>query len=243
MQMIQAKVEGKEIPTVVRVEAKPTQDLMAALKASLAAAKATSSFAGLFRPGPEAIAEPRAPEAEHDAARDEGVVGDDRTEAEPGTHDEEGRTSLWQEARSDRGRADADEADRHEDSREEDHEARGTHEDRAARAEEGGRISPEDRDQEGIEEDDARGHRLTREREDERGHSAPLEGLDLASEQSDEAEHSEDESDEADRVGGKPEGALARRRVRSRRMEDHVDNERESGDHVCDARPSNEILA
>jgi DNA end-binding protein Ku len=40
MQLIQAKVEGKEIPAVTRVEAKPTQDLMAALKASLAAAKA-----------------------------------------------------------------------------------------------------------------------------------------------------------------------------------------------------------
>ena len=41
MLLIQAKVEGKEIPTVTRVEAKPTQDLMAALKASLAAAKAS----------------------------------------------------------------------------------------------------------------------------------------------------------------------------------------------------------
>jgi DNA end-binding protein Ku len=41
MQIIQAKVEGKEIPAVVRVEAKPTQDLMAALKASLEAAKAS----------------------------------------------------------------------------------------------------------------------------------------------------------------------------------------------------------
>jgi non-homologous end joining protein Ku len=40
MQLIQAKVEGKEIPAVTRVEAKPTQDLMAALKASLEAAKA-----------------------------------------------------------------------------------------------------------------------------------------------------------------------------------------------------------
>lgn len=40
MQMIQAKVEGKEIPAVTKVEAKPTQDLMAALKASLTAAKA-----------------------------------------------------------------------------------------------------------------------------------------------------------------------------------------------------------
>lgn len=39
MQMIQAKVEGKELPAVTKVEAKPTQDLMAALKASLAAAK------------------------------------------------------------------------------------------------------------------------------------------------------------------------------------------------------------
>jgi len=28
MQLIQAKVEGKEIPTVTTVEAKPTQDLM-----------------------------------------------------------------------------------------------------------------------------------------------------------------------------------------------------------------------
>jgi DNA end-binding protein Ku len=41
MQMIQAKVEGKELPAVAKVEAKPTQDLMAALKASLTAAKAT----------------------------------------------------------------------------------------------------------------------------------------------------------------------------------------------------------
>jgi DNA end-binding protein Ku len=40
MQLIQAKVDGKEIPAVTKVEAKPTQDLMAALKASLAAAKA-----------------------------------------------------------------------------------------------------------------------------------------------------------------------------------------------------------
>lgn len=41
MQLIQAKVEGKEMPAVTKVEAKPTQDLMAALKASLAAAKAS----------------------------------------------------------------------------------------------------------------------------------------------------------------------------------------------------------
>ena len=41
MQLIQAKVEGKELPAVARVEAKPTQDLMAALKASLEAAKAS----------------------------------------------------------------------------------------------------------------------------------------------------------------------------------------------------------
>jgi DNA end-binding protein Ku len=40
MQLIQAKVEGKELPAVTKVEAKPTQDLMAALKASLQAAKA-----------------------------------------------------------------------------------------------------------------------------------------------------------------------------------------------------------
>ena len=39
--LIQAKVEGKEIPVVTRPEAKPTQDLMAALEASLAAAKAS----------------------------------------------------------------------------------------------------------------------------------------------------------------------------------------------------------
>ena len=41
MTLIQAKVEGKELPTVTKVEAKPTQDLMAALKASLAATKAS----------------------------------------------------------------------------------------------------------------------------------------------------------------------------------------------------------
>jgi DNA end-binding protein Ku len=41
VQLIQAKVEGKEIPVVTRPEGKPTQDLMAALKASLAAAKAS----------------------------------------------------------------------------------------------------------------------------------------------------------------------------------------------------------
>lgn len=41
MQLIQAKVEGKELPAVTKIEAKPTQDLMAALKASLAAAKAS----------------------------------------------------------------------------------------------------------------------------------------------------------------------------------------------------------
>ena len=41
VQLIQAKVEGKEIPVVTRPEAKPTQDLMAALKASLAATKAS----------------------------------------------------------------------------------------------------------------------------------------------------------------------------------------------------------
>ena len=40
MEIIQAKVEGKELPAIVKVEAKPTQDLMAALKASLEAAKA-----------------------------------------------------------------------------------------------------------------------------------------------------------------------------------------------------------
>ena len=41
MQLIQAKVEGKELPAVTKVEAKPTLDLMAALKASLEAAKAS----------------------------------------------------------------------------------------------------------------------------------------------------------------------------------------------------------
>ena len=41
MTLIQAKVEGKELPAVTKVEAKPTQDLMAALKASLAATKAS----------------------------------------------------------------------------------------------------------------------------------------------------------------------------------------------------------
>lgn len=40
MALIQAKVEGKELPTITRVESKPTQDLMAALKASLEVAKA-----------------------------------------------------------------------------------------------------------------------------------------------------------------------------------------------------------
>jgi DNA end-binding protein Ku len=41
MQLIQAKVEGKELPAITRVESKPTQDLMAALKASLEVAKAS----------------------------------------------------------------------------------------------------------------------------------------------------------------------------------------------------------
>ena len=41
MEMIQAKVDGKELPAVAKVESKPTQDLMAALKASLEAAKAS----------------------------------------------------------------------------------------------------------------------------------------------------------------------------------------------------------
>ena len=41
MALIQAKVEGKELPAVTKSEAKPTQDLMAALKASLEAAKAS----------------------------------------------------------------------------------------------------------------------------------------------------------------------------------------------------------
>jgi DNA end-binding protein Ku len=41
MQVIQAKVEGKEIPAISKVEARPTQDLMAALKASLEVAKAS----------------------------------------------------------------------------------------------------------------------------------------------------------------------------------------------------------
>ena len=41
MALIQAKVEGKELPAVAKVETKPTQDLMAALKASLEAAKAS----------------------------------------------------------------------------------------------------------------------------------------------------------------------------------------------------------
>src|SRR5256885_17116817 len=38
MQLIQAKVEGKELPAATTVEAKPTQDLRAPLKASLPAA-------------------------------------------------------------------------------------------------------------------------------------------------------------------------------------------------------------
>ena len=41
MALIQAKVEGKELPAITRVESKPTQDLMAALKASLEVAKAS----------------------------------------------------------------------------------------------------------------------------------------------------------------------------------------------------------
>lgn len=41
MALIQAKIEGKEMPAVETVEAKPTQDLMAALKASLEAVKAS----------------------------------------------------------------------------------------------------------------------------------------------------------------------------------------------------------
>jgi len=41
MALIQAKVEGKELPSVTKIETKPTQDLMAALKASLEAAKAS----------------------------------------------------------------------------------------------------------------------------------------------------------------------------------------------------------
>src|SRR5881296_2078817 len=41
MALIQAKVEGKELPSVTKVETRPTQDLMAALKASLEAAKAS----------------------------------------------------------------------------------------------------------------------------------------------------------------------------------------------------------
>src|SRR2546430_9601251 len=41
MALIQAKVEGKEMPTVTKVESKPTQDLMAALKASRQAAEAS----------------------------------------------------------------------------------------------------------------------------------------------------------------------------------------------------------
>ncbi len=41
MALIQAKVEGKELPTINRVESKPTVDLMAALKASLEVAKAS----------------------------------------------------------------------------------------------------------------------------------------------------------------------------------------------------------
>ncbi len=41
MALIQAKVEGKELPTITKVESKPTQDLMAALKASLEVAKAS----------------------------------------------------------------------------------------------------------------------------------------------------------------------------------------------------------
>ena len=41
VQLITAKVEGKEIPVVTRPAAQPTQDLMAALKASLSAAKAS----------------------------------------------------------------------------------------------------------------------------------------------------------------------------------------------------------
>src|SRR5256885_2294108 len=40
MALIQAKVEGKELPSVTKVETRPTQDLMAALKASPEAAKA-----------------------------------------------------------------------------------------------------------------------------------------------------------------------------------------------------------
>jgi len=40
LDVIRAKVEGKEMPVVVAPEARPTQDLMAALRASLEAAKA-----------------------------------------------------------------------------------------------------------------------------------------------------------------------------------------------------------
>ncbi len=46
MALIEAKVEGKELPSVTKVETKPTQDLMAALKASLEAAKASLRFEG-----------------------------------------------------------------------------------------------------------------------------------------------------------------------------------------------------
>lgn len=41
MEIIQAKVEGKAIPEIARPQAQPTQDLMAALRASLESAKAT----------------------------------------------------------------------------------------------------------------------------------------------------------------------------------------------------------
>src|SRR5207249_1437898 len=49
MALMQAKVEGKELPSVTKVETRPTQDLMAALKASREAAKASGAD-GAVRP-------------------------------------------------------------------------------------------------------------------------------------------------------------------------------------------------
>jgi len=47
MEIIRAKVEGKAIPEIVRPQAQPTQEVMAALRASLESAKA-----GRGRQGP-----------------------------------------------------------------------------------------------------------------------------------------------------------------------------------------------
>src|SRR5213593_1673883 len=92
MALIQAKVEGKELPSVTKVETKPTQDLMAALKASLEAAKASGTDGAIRPVSPrhqaDARGEPR------DSLRFEGSHLRAEVGRHPGARDRARRASL-----------------------------------------------------------------------------------------------------------------------------------------------------